>query len=275
MPITRARGGSGAAGQIPYYGAAGQAVKPGNLVSVALQNDARGITVPLPGATYPASFFVSVGTGDQDLYTVPAGRKALICAGLSSRFTNSTGGAITATWKIKIAGSYYQIAALGTSIAPAAINTGVTIANAQAIVLAAGNSLSLNSSAPGLSVLVQIVEFDANSPLATAFTLAPASGNNPVYTVALGKTGVFLGGQYLNLSGGNRTLNIYAVPNGGATATSNQIAVAANTVTANQSFQGLLPSLLTTFGMVAGDSIVLNLDAATATQLAWATYLEQ
>ncbi len=261
--------GTGAAGQFPFYAAAGNSLTAGSLISFGL----GGPTIPVPKVTFPSTNFISVGSGDVDLYTVPSGRKAAIAAG-QVRGSNSTAGSLSATMQVNISGTYYSLAAAATTINANTYDVSMGAGNGQALVFSAGQIVSVNTSGAGLSITVSLVEFDATAQINTAFLVTPATGDNTLYTVPMGKTALYLSGMYLNKSGNTRTYNLYAVPSGGMTANANRVMVGVNPTVANNAFAQLNPNN-NTFGMATGDFIVLNIDANTATQIIWITYLEQ
>ena len=214
----------------------------------------------------------SLATGDTDLYTVPAGKKALFFG--HSSF-NASAGNISYYFQIKVSSVYYRI----TSVVTLATGVRTTLSGTTVIVLNAGESLSINTATTnGLNVLTRVVEFDATlNGIKTSRVLALSTGDNTIYTVPAGKTAILLGGLdmissaqilVMNDSGGNRTYNAYVVPSGGAAGTSNKVE-AANTVADN---------VFTTFTcfttLNTGDFIVVNTDDGAATQTAWVNYAE-
>jgi hypothetical protein len=238
--------------------------------------------VSLFNPTLPVGITLNSIIGNNDLYTVPANRCALITDVIC---TNPTAGAITYYPQIKIGGNYFPLGESKTESAGGiGHNYGMYSINfSSPIVLNAGESFSINAiTTAGGSFWTNIVEYDATSKLQRAFISAWSTGNNTLITVPANK-GLVIGSigfaavnnptveihgiNYVNLSGGTRTLNgIYAVPNAGAPSTQNQIAGSNSIINGNgfcKYFHG---------GLNPGDSIVLNIDAGTATQFAWLNY---
>jgi len=223
-------------------------------------------------AKYINAEAASVATGDNDLYTVPTGKKALFFG--HSAF-NTSGGNISYFFQIKVSSVYYRI----TSTTTLATQVLTTLSATTVMVLDAGEILSINTATTnGLNVMPRVLEFDATfNGIKTSRILTLANGDNTIYTVPAGKTAMLLGSldiqsdqqiRIVNDSGGNRTYTPYVVPSGGAVATSNQIN-AAVTIADN-----VLTAFTCNTTLDAGDFIVINTDAGTATQTAWVNYAE-
>lgn len=221
--------------------------------------------------TYVPIVGVNLATGDRDLYTVPAGKKALIIA--NGRNYNPSAGTINSFSQIKVSGTYYRIS--GTTNNPS--GTGSNAGIGQAIVLNAGESFSLNvATTSGLNYRGAAIEFDsAETRIATARILALASGDNLLFTVPANKTAlgittspVGFNGlvQVLNASGGSLNYYVNQVPSGGSVGSTNQLypATAVADISLGQFTIG--ESLAT------GEFISVNSSGAGAGQVAWMTY---
>ncbi len=232
---------------------------------------------------YKAIFGGNLPIGDNDLYTVPTGKKLLLL-GAANGFTNAynpSAGSITYYGEIKVSGIYYRIK---TSLL---LTTGQSATNALIqcpMVLNAGESISVNTTTTaGLNIWASGIEFDANnSAVVGARILNLSNGNNTLYTTTTGKTGLVIGmllvpiagsGGSLaisNTSGGS--LNYYNnyVPSGSTASSANQIRAAStvlnNTVDTN------------TFAIAgvfsAGDSLTVNTSGGGAGQMAWTSVFE-
>jgi len=220
--------------------------------------------------TYPASYAISMGAGDTDLYTVPVGRKAYVFDLMTS---NGTAGAIDQYPEVKLAGVYYPIY---QKVTDNAHTYGEHACGT--VVLVAGEKASIHTSGAGLSAWFKVTEFDDSSPLARAELKSFAAGDNVLYTVPAGKTVEFQPGRldvlpqtatfkYTNFSGAPRTLTAYHVPFGSSPSTANQTA----TVTVND--QLFTQNVI--FSLSPGDFIDVNVDAGTATQYCWVNYIEK
>lgn len=220
------------------------------------------------GAKFVNAFSGST-SGTVDFYTCPAGKKALITQTMGISSPIMTGGL-----QIKVGGTYYNITAPNTG-------WGNIATNSFGIVLNAGESLSftVNSNAGG-NLWARVMEMDISTPIYTARLLSLSAGDNTIFTVSPGKTAITLdtlggvyvngsGGLYKNFSGASRSIKVFHVPNGGSSGTSNQYFQ--NTAVANSSGV-VVPSV--PVSMNAGDSIVINTDASTATQWVYMTYYE-
>ncbi len=225
----------------------------------------------LPNPTFVNGFTGNAGTGDIDLYTVPAGRRAFL---VSALLYNSTGSNITANSQIKISGTYYRLNSNASVSTVAISNHGSNMYVAEA-----GEIVSLHTSATGLNVWYRIIEFDNSLTLYSAKLTSLANGDNTVYTVPAAKTAQVLNGTLSqtingllaiwNKSGGARTYNAFAVPSGGSSGTTNKFLNGTATTADDVIATPGCPACLS-----AGDFIVLNTDAATATQFAFVTVYE-
>jgi hypothetical protein len=145
----------------------------------------------------------------------------------------------------------------------------------------AGESISIiTDTNNGLNVWVAGILVDASSPYKRYALFSLANGNNTLYTVPAGKIAMTLANtgnarvttgvlQVLNASGGARLYTVYFVPSGGAAGATNQYYQAQNVGNNSLGQVGAPSSALN-----AGDFIVLNTNAATATQAAFVMVVE-
>lgn len=217
-------------------------------------------------------YFNQLANGDNDLYTVPAGKRAIIFAGNAY---NTTGVARTVRGQVKIGGTYYAISQ-GTSVSA---NATAGLTNQIVVVLEAGEILSVNVDA-GAAVNFQyrILEFDPpadSSGLKSARLLTLGAGNNTLYTVAAGKQAITYNAQVnvsiwatnagpavSNRSGGARSVQSFLTPSGLAA-----IQFGNNAALANNNIAFTLGGSATL--LTAGDAIIVATDAATDEQTAW------
>jgi hypothetical protein len=233
------------------------------------------------GITVPVSVFTShIASGNVDLYTPAVGRKAIIT---NVTAYNDSAGTPTAYPALKIGGTYYPVASTTATIAANSVNTFPVNA-----VLDSTTTLAVNvGTGSVVNIQATILEFDAAVSLFSKYIAGLASGANTIYTVAAGKKACLLGSgatinvvvgmftpsgigntvAYFNSSGGARTVSINFVPNGGSVATTNQFYTVsvADKSSLNKPFSACLN---------AGDFVNITTDAATATQIAWATFWE-
>jgi hypothetical protein len=231
-----------------------------------------GNNIKLTGVSYPRVFGSNLSTGDNDLYTVPANKRAYVYQIVTSY--NASDGNIVFHPQIKVSGTYYRV---NTDQTVATLATGTTGGvGTIGMVLNAGESLSVNSTTNnGLNIQFQVIEFDDTSNLYSARILSLSNGSNTLLTVTAGKTAMILGPSItaatngLNIyndSGGALNYNIYNVPSGGSEGSEYKLY---NNTSVNQlSAKALTPSLN------AGDFIVVNTSAGTATQTVWFNYFE-
>ncbi len=249
--------------------------------AVAIPRSVFEIPGHFPQCSFPPAYVIGAASGDNDLYTVPAQRKALIQDFI---VTNVSGGAISYFPQIKIGATYF---AIGKPLTEAnngfGHNYGMSQANnSQPIVLNAGEKFSVNCSGAGLSIWANIIEFDAYSPLSRADIRNWIAGNNTLLTVPVGRT-IHIGSlgftvsnnpsttiqgiNYFNNSGGSRSFTgIYIVPSGGSPAGNNTFATA-NTIGNGLGFTKFFPGCLH-----PSDSIVIDMDSGAAGQFMWCNY---
>lgn len=229
-----------------------------------------------PNSSRPAVILAAGAAGNNDLYTVPSARKAIVYALMYGN--NSGAGTVTFTQQIKISGTYYKISA---SVAAGAGALGGSLVLAPPILLNAGESFSLNCDIAGLQVQgVEIIEFDDTSTLARAQLTSFSVGLNTLFTVPAGKTAIVgvanLNGQasvaigYCNQSGATRTVEMYRVP--AAYTLVNSSADYPYIIFQNTAANNTLATRQVYSGLAAGDYISIKTDAVTAGQFAWLIY---
>lgn len=228
--------------------------------------------MPLTGAKVIHIFGSNLPIGDNDLYTVPAGKRAFYQV---AQDYNPTGSNITEYMEIKVSGTYYRIQTNATLTG----NTGGTLGTAAGIVLEAGETLSVNTATTaGLNIWPLVIEFDNTSNLKTSKLLGLASGANTLYTCPASHSCTLITsvpGALLGLAGNiavvtngsSPTLTHYLVPSGGTPGTTNQAGVLA-TGGATRSSMTAVP------GMSAGDFISVNSTGSDATTITWVNVLE-
>ena len=226
----------------------------------------------MPNLKYVPVFGAALATGNNDLYTVPASRKALI-APISTAYNTSVGN-ISYYHAIKVSGTYYPISPSVTlATLTQALNTHET-----GIVLNAGESISvISSTTNGLNVRMMAYEFDATEArFLCARILALANGNNTLLTVPAAKSAVFPNWlaaaqapgsiQLMNSSGISLNYSVNAVPSGGSVGSSNQLYP--TTAIGN----GAQLAFVAAPTLAAGDFLNINTSAGTAGQVAWCLY---
>lgn len=235
-------------------------------------------TAYMPNPTYPPAYVInSASTGDVDLYTVPANRRALLLGWVVS----NPGSSANIYLETKISASYYRLTNTASNQAWGVDEAIVT--NSPPRVLNAGETASINTDTAGLSVWLHLVEFDATSPLRSVTLTSFSAGDNTLYTVPAGKSFEvlpFFGGIDLTVNGrsrlfysngtaGTRTLTVYAVPKGSVASANNAI----NIGTLVQSTKVNVDTAI--YGSLApGDFIDVNLGSAAAGQMAWMNIIE-
>lgn len=189
----------------------------------------------LPNVKYSRANFIAGAAGNNDIYTAPAGRRALV---MFSNMVNQNGSSRTCNPAWKISGTYYNMNANSTSV-PASSPLGVLMdINDGGFVLEPGETLAWNCQNLNMSVYSQIIEFDNSAPasLKTVKIIGITSGNNTVYTVPAGKKAIIFSGNGLPFGSTNNggiwcsvgttpltSCTVNLVPSGGSVTTANQI----------------------------------------------------
>jgi hypothetical protein len=224
----------------------------------------------LTGASYPSIHGLAMASGTTDIYTVGVGKRLFVAMVM---YQNASGSGITFSVNAKISGTYYRITNDTT------LSTGNLNASNPYFVFEAGESIAITTTGSGGSVYVYGVLYDSSVPFYSPRLTTLASGDNTLYTAQAGITALPLspfgfltvGGHtfYSNASGGVRNVQWYQVPSGSSVGTSTQIlfttGVNNNAINNFARYTNLGP----------GDSIVINTNAATATQFAWMTIMER
>jgi hypothetical protein len=231
-----------------------------------------GGPVGLKGAKYKSVRGSNLGATTTDLYTVPAGKRAVISV---SMHHNTNAAACTIQQMLKAASVYYPLGGQ-VSVAAGGINSNGSFL----YVFEAGESWAITTSVSGLNLWGRIVEFDNDAPLKSGRVLTLLNGDNLLYTAPAGKTVYVQGGIWLppaqapsmniiNASGATRTFSSFGTA-AGVTASStgarvhNGVAIANNAI----GFCVVPPNL------GAGESIVFTSDGAGA-GVAYVTVWEQ
>lgn len=151
-----------------------------------------------------------------DIYTAPAGRRALVVNALDVS-TNSASNAFS-SW-LKDNGNYYRLSATSS---PGASSAGHNIG----IILEPGESVAVYESTGSVPQLLtyNIIEFDASVPYFSAKVLAPSNATTTLYTAPSGVSaqmvtcsGLWSNGVSACVGNGGptaTTLNFYAVKSG-------------------------------------------------------------
>lgn len=232
-----------------------------------------GWGVLLPSGAYKHGLTTALATGDTDFYTCPAGKRAIL---LAARLSGTpAAGSVTGFLELHVASTFYRISSNLTVTTAQNFNFVVNI-----IILDATDKLAVNiATSTGASIFWSVIEFDATAPIFTKRLIGPATGDNTLYTCPAGKSALLLplssnpgnsqGGMgLLSDAGGSRNWKGFAVPNGGASGTANQMFPTAAVAASVSNNQSLVASL------TAGDFIVVNVDTGAATQLAWINVVE-
>jgi hypothetical protein len=202
--------------------------------------------------------------GNNDLFTVPLGKRAA----LSACLYNQSGGSLTYTPQLKINGVYV----LTGPVVPVSNNASVSILPFNSTLIAeAGETISLNCSGI-MGLFAGIVLFDVTDGILSPKLTTLQTGDNTLYTCPAGKyaftTNASNAGnspiRVLNNSGATRTYKLRCVPFGVSPSDTFLIAASFTAANGTQSNQAISSSVF----MKPGDFININVDAGTATQFA-------
>ena len=238
-----------------------------------------GGAVPLRNAKPVRIGGGNLPAGDNDLYTVPAGRRCYITISQNC-FFNPTGAAISTQAKVKVDGTYYTMT--GTNVGA---NAGITLSNiGGAIVLEAGESFAVSTAAAGLNVRMQAFEFSADTPFFSPRLYSVTAGPNTLYIVPEGKTACYglgfntasarngVGAAFgLNSVMGRYTgaaVTLHDVPQGAT------ISAGTQTTTAGPSGTAIAFQFNAAFTSNEGDALVFDASASSSDALLWANVFE-
>lgn len=225
----------------------------------------------LPNMTATVIHAENVGAGDIDLFTVPAGKKAMVSC---SAFNNA---GTTTTWfgQVKNSGTYYHLSTVVSTATLVNSNGG----SFNAYVYEAGETISINTSQAGLNVFAAVFLFDASAPIKTAKLFSFSSGDNTVYTCPAGKVAYSLGYNnffngvsapnmtIINQTGGAITYTWNSVKSGNTPVNGNRIGVTASIANNGSG------SIVSNYALAAGDFISVN-TSSNGKQIAWLTMSE-
>lgn len=223
---------------------------------------------PLTGTAYKRAFVSGLASGDNIVYTAPAGKRAYINA---FGVYNTSGGSLNfyPTWVIS--STHYKFS--GTLACGA--NASNQVATSVAIILEPGESFGINVSGTGMNGYARVVEYDNTTKVYAAKKYSSwSSGDNTIYTVPAATSAMLIDGvgmmaqnvtslNYYNLSGGSRNIIWYNVESGGSVTSTRQ--VSATIAVANDAKSNAVQSM----GMATGDFISLNTNSSSDTQFAW------
>lgn len=231
-------------------------------------------SLSLPSATFRSVTGSNLATGNTDLYTAPAGKRAVVAA-----MTIGNGNGSTVFAEAKISGTYFRLQGTATTSTAAGIN----LTPLMPFVLDPGDTISVNCSACAGTgnLFLKVIEFPSAYAFHSPRLTTLAASANTLYTVPANSSAVLLA---LNLpvsigplagacgisnsSGGPINFSINLVPSGGSVA-------AGNLITGTQSVannSGTAFACSST--MTAGDFISVTSASAAAGQFAWVTVVE-
>lgn len=227
----------------------------------------------LNGCKYIPINFSNLASGNNDLYTVPSGKKAICYQGI---VYNANGSSRTIYPQIKISSTYYQT---DSSITLSTIST--TSIQFLPYVFLSGEIIAINTTGVGVNLWLTVFEFSDSVPITRNLIANLSSGDNTIYTCPTGKMSypfnltefVFDSGFgdltnmfYRNGTGGSITFSRYFVKSGD-TPNANNLLVT-NTSGASFTFQGAINNFS------PGDAYIVNTNSASTPQIAWVNLIE-
>lgn len=200
----------------------------------------------------------NLAAGDIDLYTVPAGKRAII----SLAHFNTTVATITLFHEVKIAGVYYRI---NSNVTPSTLGNGAV---SNGYIFEPGEIFAINTSALGMNVSGFAILFDVANTLKCVKLLNFIVGDNTVYTCPNGRIAYLAGFDAMfntsganpagfllsNMTAGVVTVKLNLVRSGGVVAATNQMAQSALAI--NSTTGGALDTIL-----LPGDFLSVNVSA--------------
>ncbi len=233
----------------------------------------------LVNPTLPVVHQTVTTTGsNQTIYTVPTGRRAFL---MTCVLSNNSGVSTAINQVITTGGATITYAPLPASLANAAV-TILNNSNNPIPVLEAGDTFAVNTTQQPIGVYISVLEFDTSSNLKSVKkTGSWIVGDNTIYTVPGGKTGVVLTGGlsgtsgyagfgYVNVTGSTDTIKFNLVPNGGSVSTANLIKASLGVGAGGGNALNTGSVIL----MSAGDFFSINTTSAADTQLGYVTVME-
>lgn len=221
----------------------------------------------------------NLAAGTNDLWTVPAGYRATI---LGNSIVGSTASVTTVIFASKISGSYYKLAASGTSVttnASTAIQFGASTGQ---FMWEAGESFAMTTASAGLNGWITIGVWPDTVPFKCIKLLTVDNTVQTLYTCPTNKvaycgdatTTANLGFNASarvtvgNTSGSARTYSVWHVPNGGSASVLNAAVQNFNVNDNGVGQSSGIPFLL------PGEFVQIQSSSATATQFCWMTVIE-
>lgn len=236
----------------------------------------------LTGCAFKRPHGSNLPSGTTDLYTVPAGKRAMVH---SLNWYNPTVNPILVKYLAKIGASYYGLSAFPQFAHPTIEPNGAGpldfISNNPGYIYEAGETLAVNTNNVGANVWANVLEYDASVAIFSAKLSTFVSGDNTLYTVPAGKSARILDNifepyarttsrmfTYTNYSGVTVLVDLFLVPDGDVPSTGNKL-FPTWPVLNNEGTVLASPVCL-----VDGDSIVVNTNMANSGQFAWINVVE-
>lgn len=249
----------------------------GNLITINATTGASGSatngyigTIPVNGVVYRRVYSSNIGSGYQDIYTVPNGLRAMV---LNSNAYNRTSTSLIISPAIKISGGYYFF------VVSANVNAFSTN-NFQnlSLLLEGGESLSYFSNSNGCNVSFKVVEFDSSSNIKSSKLTTLNSGNNIVYTANANRNSMLLDANlapnalttlfFYNQTSAARVIIWSHVNSGDSVGPLTEVN---SSTSINRNTKSSVVGIGT---MSSGDYVVISVDSDATNTLAWVNVME-
>jgi hypothetical protein len=224
----------------------------------------------LPNLSQPRMQFSGLSAGQNDVYTVPTGRR-LALGGYTLMQTSGSTGTVIPT--VKIGGLYYPLQA---PLTPG----GTSNAAVLNMILEPGMILGFTCTTTTVNVTLAAFEFDSQgSNIRTVFAPGTAAGTPTIYTVAAGLTAAILGTNvtpfqsyggtiFFQSDQASNVLTLYQFPAGQSADTAHKMAQSAaaglNTRT----------TLTVNLNLLGGDNLAYSVTTPGAASLIFLNVLE-
>lgn len=218
----------------------------------------------IPNVSYPSVKAFNLASGDNNIYTCPSNKRALITQLYFLNKDLITD--INVFCKVNISGTDYRLTSTNTIFTPLLQSQYICF------VLEPNEIFKINTNAVNISAFVNIIEYDAQYPLYSSRLTSFVVGDNTLYQCPVGKKGIPITGKF-NPTGanstfgstsmtytntGSATVTLYNVPNGQPVNSDYQ---------SNAPAAGVIGNIQQVFE--AGDRLIINTSSSASTQFAY------
>jgi len=215
------------------------------------------------GATVISGLINTLGTGDTDIYLVPTGFRAII----EGYHYNASGNTFNVIQTLKIGGVYVKLNQGNILAAGSSFN--YTMNGASWVPANAGETIAINTGNSGSIFWYTIRQWPDNRGNLKGVTVGSlASGDNTLYTVPANMKAILWGQMQINNNSGSARVYQFKLQKSGGSV------VQAAPTSASVGNNGLKQFVYGNIALDTGDAVIVNSNAATATQSANITLFE-